>query len=44
MAEFEQLLKRAAVGPDPITETREYLTSERGKVYTMLAHAIGRLR
>jgi hypothetical protein len=44
MAEFEQLLKRAAAGPDPITETRDYLTSERGKVYTMLAHASGRLR
>jgi hypothetical protein len=44
MAEFEQLLKRAAGGSDPMGETREYLLSERGKVYTMLAHAGGRLK
>ena len=43
MTEFEQLLQRAAGGPDPVTETRAYLTSDRGKVYTMLAHASGRL-
>jgi hypothetical protein len=43
MTEFEQLLQRAASGPDPVTETRAYLTSDRGKVYTMLAHASGRL-
>ena len=43
MAEFEQLLQRAAAGNDPIGETRAYLTSDRGKVYTMLAHASGRL-
>ena len=43
MGEFEQLLQRAAAGPDPIGETRSYLTSDRGKVYTMLAHASGRL-
>jgi hypothetical protein len=43
MSEFEQLLKRAAAGPSPSSETREYLLSERGKVYTTLAHASGRL-
>ena len=43
MAEFEQLLKRAATGPEPAAETREYLLSDRGRVYTMLAHASGRL-
>ena len=43
MTEFEQLLQRAAGGVDPVGETRAYLTSDRGKVYTMLAHASGRL-
>jgi hypothetical protein len=43
MGEFEQLLKRAAAGPSAAAETREYLLSDRGKVYTMLAHASGRL-
>jgi hypothetical protein len=43
MAEFEQLLKRAAGGTNPVAETREYLLSDRGRVYTMLAHASGRL-
>jgi hypothetical protein len=43
MGEFEQLLKRAAAGPHAAAETREYLLSDRGKVYTMLAHASGRL-
>lgn len=43
MSEFEQLLKRAAAGPRPAAETREYLLSDRGKVYTTLAHASGRL-
>ena len=43
MGEFEQLLKRAAAGPRAASETREYLLSDRGKVYTMLAHASGRL-
>jgi hypothetical protein len=44
MAEFEQLLKRAAGGPDPLEETREHLLSDRGRFYTMLAHASGRLK
>ncbi|WP_297104337.1 hypothetical protein, partial [uncultured Devosia sp.] len=43
MSEFEQLLKRAAAGPNPAAETREYLLSDKGKVYTTLAHASGRL-
>ncbi|MDB5561370.1 MAG: Kinesin-like protein [Hyphomicrobiales bacterium] len=43
MSEFEQLLKRAAAGPRAAAETREHLLSDRGKVYTMLAHASGRL-
>jgi hypothetical protein len=43
MAEFEQLLRRAASGQHPAQESREYLLSDRGKVYTMLAHASGRL-
>jgi len=43
MTEFEQLLKRAAAGSRPAAETREILLSDRGKVYTMLAHASGRL-
>jgi hypothetical protein len=43
MGEFEQLLKRAMSGADPAGETRQYLLSDRGRVYTMLAHAAGRL-
>ncbi|MEQ1900787.1 MAG: hypothetical protein ABL866_08645 [Devosia sp.] len=43
MSEFELLLKRAAAGADPLGETRQYLLSDRGRVYTMLAHAAGRL-
>jgi outer membrane biosynthesis protein TonB len=43
MSEFEQLLKRAAAGPNAAAETREHLLSDRGKVYTTLAHASGRL-
>jgi outer membrane biosynthesis protein TonB len=43
MQEFEALLQRAAQGGDPVGETRAILISDRGKVYTMLAHASGRL-
>jgi hypothetical protein len=43
MTEFEQLLKRVATGQRPAAETREILLSDRGRVYTMLAHASGRL-
>src|SRR5690606_19345999 len=41
MGEFEQLLKPSDAGPRPAADTREYLLSDRGKVYTMLAHASG---
>lgn len=43
MSEFEQLLREAASGPNPVRDTQAQLTSDRGKVYTMLAHAFGRL-
>ena len=41
--EFERLLTEIARDDREGTLTRTYLTSETGKVYTMLAHAIGRL-
>ena len=41
MEEFEQYLRRAASGPQASTETQALLVSDRGKVYTMLAHAAG---
>ena len=43
MSEFEQLLQQAASGANPAAEALEYLLSDRGKVYTMLAHASGRI-
>ncbi len=43
MVEFEQLLRDAAGGADPVRDTQTLLTSDRGKIYTMLAHAHGRL-
>ena len=43
MSEFELLLQRAAAGRDPVAETRAFLASDKGKVYSMLAHASGRL-
>src|SRR5690606_18038471 len=43
MTEFEQLLGEAANGPNGMQATFGQLTSNRGKVYTMLAHASGRL-
>jgi hypothetical protein len=43
MGEFEQLLQQAAAAPDPAAEAHNYLLSDRGKVYTMLAHASGRI-
>jgi len=39
--EFEKLL--AEIARDPVTQ-RGYLTSDTGKVYTILAHASGRLQ
>tara|TARA_R100000365_G_scaffold3323_1_gene10757 strand:- start:3648 stop:4835 length:1188 start_codon:yes stop_codon:yes gene_type:complete len=43
MNEFEQLLGEAANGPNGMQQTFNQLVSNRGKVYTMLAHASGRL-
>lgn len=43
MSEFEQLLGEAANGPNGMQQTFNQLVSNRGKVYTMLAHASGRL-
>jgi hypothetical protein len=42
IAEFEHLLEQASRDDRSQTVTRTYLTSETGKVYTMLAHAAGR--
>ncbi len=41
--EFERLLADVSRDDRDDTLTRTYLTSETGKVYTMLAHAAGRL-
>src|SRR5690606_21839952 len=43
MSEFEQLLGEAANGPNGMPQTFNQLVSNRGKVYTMLPHASGRL-
>ena len=40
--EFERLLEEVARGDRGQVVARTYLTSETGKVYTMLAHAAGR--
>ena len=42
MDEFERLLAEVARDDRDSTLTKTYLTSETGKVYTMLAHASGR--
>ncbi len=42
IGEFERLLDEVARGERGQTVARSYLTSETGKVYTMLAHASGR--
>ncbi len=41
--EFEQLLDEVSRNDRGQVVARTYLTSETGKVYTMLAHAAGRL-
>jgi len=41
--EFEALLSKTVSDPNAKTSALDLLTSERGKVYTMLAHASGRL-
>ena len=42
--DFERLLKDVARNDRENVMTQTYLTSDTGKVYTMLAHAAGRLR
>jgi len=42
-ADFEKLLADVSRGDRDKTITQSYLTSDTGKVYTMLAHAAGRL-
>jgi hypothetical protein len=42
IAEFERLLDEVAQDPRGESVSRSYLTSDTGKVYTMLAHAAGR--
>jgi cytochrome c556 len=42
--DFEKLLKDVARTDRDNIMTQTYLTSDTGKVYTMLAHASGRLR
>ena len=42
--DFEKLLKDIARNDRDNIMTQTYLTSDTGKVYTMLAHAAGRLR
>ena len=42
--DFERLLKDVARNDRDNVMTQTYLTSDTGKVYTMLAHAAGRLR
>ena len=41
--EFERLLRKVAKGDNAARETEKLLTTDNGKVYTMLAHAAGRL-
>jgi hypothetical protein len=42
IAEFERMLQEVSRGDRGQVVARTYLTSETGKVYTMLAHAAGR--
>ena len=42
IGEFERLLEDVSRGDRGQVVARTYLTSETGKVYTMLAHAAGR--
>lgn len=43
MAEFERMLDQVAADDRGNVLTKTYLTSDTGKVYTLLAHAAGRL-
>ena len=42
IGEFERLLDEVSQGERGQAQARSYLTSDTGKVYTMLAHAAGR--
>src|SRR5204863_2164910 len=42
IGEFERLLEEVSQGERGQAQARSYLTSDTGKVYTMLAHAAGR--
>jgi hypothetical protein len=42
IGEFERLLEEVSQGEGGQQTARSYLTSDTGKVYTMLAHAAGR--
>ena len=44
IADFEKLLADVSANDRDKTVTQSYLTSDTGKVYTMLAHASGRLK
>ena len=43
IGDFERLLSQVSKDDSDPTVSRMYLTSDTGKVYTMLAHAAGRL-
>ena len=43
IGEFDRLLGEVGHGDSGQVIARNYITSEAGKVYTMLAHAAGRL-
>ena len=43
IGEFERLLEEVSQGDRGQAQARTYLTSDTGKVYTMLAHAAGRV-
>lgn len=43
IGEFDRLLGEVGHGDGGQVRARNYITSEAGKVYTMLAHAAGRL-
>jgi hypothetical protein len=43
MTEFELTLQQASKGSGGPAESHKLLMSDRGKIYTMLAHASGRL-
>jgi len=42
ISEFDKMLKQVGAGEQGQVLTRTYLTSDTGKVYTLLAHAAGR--